>query len=97
MDLFKSLKQNQEEANVDRAVQIGGDTSSPQGDEDNSLQLMVHDLLLSLPGINVQNCHRVTDSVQDIAALARMSVQQLTPLLGPQNAKKLFAFFLNSA
>ena len=105
MDIFKSLKQNFEEADVDRAIQVGSDGASSGGGGDSGLgdgtadniHMTVNDILLSLPGINLQNCRKVTDNVESIASLGAMSVEQLTPLVGPLNAKKLFAFFLNSA
>jgi hypothetical protein len=33
------------------------------------------------------------NNVTDIAELSRLSLQQLTPLIGPANARKLFSFF----
>jgi DNA excision repair protein ERCC-4 len=55
--------------------------------------LTPQDLLLSLPGINSNNFRAVMNNVTDIAQLSQMSVQQLTPLIGPINAKKLATFF----
>jgi DNA excision repair protein ERCC-4 len=55
--------------------------------------LTPQDLLLSLPGINTNNFRAVMNNVTDIAELSRLSLQQLTPLIGPANARKLFSFF----
>lgn len=110
VDIFKTLKENFEEADVDRAIQIGSDGASgsrgmgPSGDGNidlgdtpaDNIHMTVNDMLLSLPGINVQNCRKVTDAVESIAHLSSLSVEKLTPLIGPVNAKKLFAFFHNS-
>jgi ERCC4-type nuclease len=102
VEIFKSLKHNFEEADVDRAIQVGSDgvTSGEYADlgdtvADN-IHMTVNDMLLALPGINGQNCRKVTDNVESIAHLSEMSVEKLTPLIGPSNAKKLFAFFNNS-
>jgi hypothetical protein len=92
---------------VDRAIQIGSDgaigTSGGGGATElgdvpgDNIHMTVNDILLSLPGINLQNCRKVTDNVESIAHLSAMSVETLTPLIGPMNAKKLFAFFINSS
>lgn len=105
VDIFKTLKANFEEADVERAIQVGSDgaTASSSGASDelsdapaDNIHMTVHDMLLALPGINLQNCHKVIDNVENIAHLSSLSVEQLTPLIGPMNAKKLFAFFHNS-
>ena len=51
------------------------------------------DMLLSLPGINMQNYRAVMNRVENIAELSKMNVAQLSPLIGPVNAKKLHIFF----
>jgi ERCC4-type nuclease len=50
-------------------------------------------MLLSLPGIDAKNFKAVMSQVSSIAELSRMNIHQLTPLIGPLNAKKLFDFF----
>mmetsp|Transcript_18847 Transcript_18847/g.31436 ORF Transcript_18847/g.31436 Transcript_18847/m.31436 type:complete len:475 (+) Transcript_18847:1828-3252(+) len=106
VDIFKTLKHNFEEADVDRAIQVGSDgttVGSGVGDTDlgdstaDNIHMTVNDILLALPGVNIQNCRKVTDNVECIADLSTLSVERLTPLIGPANARKLFAFFNCSA
>ena len=104
VDIFKALKRNHEEADVDRAIQIGSDISTrsdeQKQDDDHvvdNIHMSINDLLLSLPGINMHNHHKVIDNVENIAHLATLSVEQLTPLVGPVNAKKLFSFMHNTS
>lgn len=50
-------------------------------------------MLLSLPGINTLNYRSIINNVENISELSEMTVEQLTPLIGPVNAKKLVGFF----
>ena len=43
------------------------------GDVADNIHMTVNDMLLSLPGINIQNCRKVTDNVECIADLSTMS------------------------
>jgi hypothetical protein len=60
---------------------------------DESARASAREMLLSLPGINVHNFRDVMNSVTNLAELSAMSVEQLEPLIGPVNAKKLYSFF----
>lgn len=55
------------------------------------------EMLLSLPGINRQNYREVMKKVENLRQLSRMSEAELSPLIGPGNAKKLVTFFKQSA
>jgi ERCC4-type nuclease len=48
---------------------------------------------MSLPGIDIKNYKAVMNRVRSIQELSTMNVHQLTPVIGPANAKKLVAFF----
>lgn len=84
------------------AAATGGDCSGgtvPAGkdelaDDGQDMEATARDILLSLPGINNTNVRGVIDNVEDLAHLSNMSVAELTPLIGPVNAKKLVAFFI---
>jgi hypothetical protein len=96
------LKKNFDDPDTSRALTICSDNiadTKKQADADNNvdIHLIVQNMLLSLPGINTQNYRAVMNNVEDIATLSKMSVMQLTPLIGPGNAKKLFSFFLQSS
>lgn len=66
------------------------DTGSAQ-----DMQATACDILMSLPGINSTNVRAVINNVEDLAHLSRMSVAELTPFVGPINAKKLVGFFIS--
>ena len=58
-----------------------------------SIRLTAQEMLLSLPGININNYRMVMDQFENIAELSKAEVSQLTPLIGPINAMKLYTFF----
>jgi DNA excision repair protein ERCC-4 len=97
IDIFRSLKKNFDSPDVARCLAIGNDDPSSTGGtsaESSCVDdLTPQDLLLSLPGINTNNFRAVMNTVTDIAELSQMTVQQLTPLIGPINARKLCRFF----
>jgi hypothetical protein len=77
------------------ATSSGAATSRPAAAvvADESARASAREMLLSLPGINVHNFRDVMNSVTNLAELSGMSVEQLEPLIGPVNAKKLYSFF----
>ena len=99
-DIFKSIAENHDGVDVNKATSIGSninfdrDDSKDCGDviEKNTKQTAM-DILMSLPGINIHNFRDVVDKVSCVAELAKLSELQLTPIIGPVNAKKLRAFF----
>ena len=50
------------------------------------------DMMKKMPGIDDKNVRRVVNAIDCVADLAGMSQEQLTPLIGPVNAKKLYTF-----
>ena len=52
----------------------------------------IHSLLLSLPGITVNNYRTVMSKVDSIAALVSMSEVEMREMIGIANAKKLYTF-----
>lgn len=100
VEIFKTIASNHEPVDVQKAVAVGavltGD-SDAQGDagggEDHEAATAAREILLSLPGINVHNFREVMNGVENLSELSKMSEVQLTPLVGPVSAKKLYAFF----
>jgi hypothetical protein len=95
-----------EEVDVDKAVSVGdslGGTGTGAGSSggggnateevEKNARIVAQEILLTLPGINTHNFREVMDKVESVAALSKMSEQQLAPIVGPGNAKKLCAFF----
>jgi hypothetical protein len=67
------------------------DNGTEQGHDD--ARAAAREMLLSLPGVNVHNFRAVMDKVENIAELSKLTESQLSELLGPGNAKKLYHFF----
>jgi DNA excision repair protein ERCC-4 len=100
-DIFKSLKVNHKDPDVEKAVDCGANTGYDGDNRDSAgnttKEARARDdatnILMSLPGINNVNYRQVINHVDDLAALSRMSVSELVPIIGPANAKKLVTFF----
>jgi len=100
LKLFKSLKANHEEVDVDSAVEKGSNESIDAllktGDEDGAncdINEAARDMLLRLPGITVHNARKVMKVCDSIADLAEMKREEMKQLLGPVTGQKLFSFF----
>lgn len=99
-EIFKSIAENHESVDVDKAISIGSNINFDRDDskesaivmEKNTKQTAV-DILMSLPGINKHNFRDVIDQVSSVAELSKLSEVQLAPIIGPVNAKKLRSFF----
>jgi len=91
LKLFKSLKADHEEVDVNAAAAKGSEenliTEEVIENED------ARDLLLRLPGINANNARKIMSQCNSIADLAEMSRDDLKSLLGPLTGQKLFTFF----
>lgn len=91
----------QQPVDVKKAVMAGSlahseaRVSDCAGDQEmgESLQHTAQELLMSLPGINVQNYRNVMSAVSTMAELSTLSESYLQSLVGPVNAKKLWNFF----
>jgi DNA excision repair protein ERCC-4 len=100
LKLFKTLKTNHEEVDVDKAVAIGSnesidallDTKDEDG-EDVEINEAGRDILLRLPGINLYNARKIMKECDSIAELAEMPREEMKSLLGPLSGQRLFTFF----
>ncbi|CAJ1965397.1 unnamed protein product [Cylindrotheca closterium] len=102
LELFKTLKQNHDEVDVDKAVEIGRSDSieallTTEGDgeeeEEDQINEAARDMLLRLPGVNVNNARKIMRECESLAELSRMSRQELRNIAGPLAGQKLFSFF----
>ena len=51
-------------------------------------------MLHAVPGVNASNVYKVMESVESLAALAKLTLEELRPVLGsPENARACFNFF----
>lgn len=106
--IFKELKRNFEDVDLARALAAGTATDAAAGEEDGAPDSLVTSsssgmsaddairgaisMLKKMPGIDENNVRRVMGAIYCVADLAEMTQEQLTPLIGPVNSKKLFNF-----
>jgi ERCC4-type nuclease len=57
--------------------------------------MTAQEILLSLPGVNMNNFRNILHNVKNLEELSTLSEIQLQQLIGPVNAKKLRAFFIH--
>ena len=106
--IFKLLKENHDEPDIDRAIEIGSNESldallgmdqsqeAEDAEDENEINEAARDMLLRLPGITVQNARTIMMHCDTIADLAEMSRDELKRLIGPLSGQKLFTFFRQS-
>jgi DNA excision repair protein ERCC-4 len=105
--LFKELKANHDEVNVERAVEVGRSESvdvllkidtKKNGEEEEEVEEdkvneAARDMLLRLPGVNVNNARRIMRECESLAELSKMDRNELRRIAGPLAGQKLFSFF----
>jgi DNA excision repair protein ERCC-4 len=102
--LFKELKSSHEEVDVAKAIEIGrsesveallkadaieGDDNDGNEDED-EINEAARDMLLRLPGVNIQIARRIMNECDTLADLIAMNRNDLRTLAGPVTGQKLF-------
>jgi DNA excision repair protein ERCC-4 len=105
LKIFKVLKTNHEEVNVEKSVEIGSNeslddllgnanttNSNNNNETTNEINETARDLLLRLPGVNTNNARKIMSACDTLAELAEMSREQLRELIGPISGQKLFSF-----
>ncbi len=105
-EIFKTVVTNHEEVDVNKAITVGAvldaqGNSVHEGiseevalaEQEQDARSTAHAILMSLPGINVHNFREITNKVDNLAELSKMTEAELAPLIGPGNAKKMSAFF----
>eukprot|EP00804_Cyclotella_cryptica_P016454 CCRYP_004697-RB/>CCRYP_004697-RB protein AED:0.37 eAED:0.37 QI:377/1/1/1/1/1/4/17/1072 len=104
LKLFKKLKRNHQEVDVEKAVEIGnndslddllfGGADGYDEDEDNDdVNETAQRMLLRLPGVNPHNARKIMSECDSIAELAELSREELRAMVGPIAGQKLFTFF----
>jgi DNA excision repair protein ERCC-4 len=105
--LFKELKSNHEEVDVAKAIEVGrndsvesllktdNETGNGIDDDegDDEINEAGRDMLLRLPGVNVQIARRIMNECDSLAELIAMDRNQLRKVAGPVVGQKLFTFF----
>lgn len=96
--IFKELKTNHDEVDVEKAVEIGRNESEDafkqelEGDQDESNEA-ARDMLLRMPGVNVHNARKIMKECNSLSELVDLSRDQLREIAGPVTGQKLFTFF----
>jgi DNA excision repair protein ERCC-4 len=99
--IFRELKVNHDEVDVDKAVEIGQSDSVDSlllkngNDDDDSDEVneAARSMLLRLPGVNAQSARRIMQECDSLAELAELSREELRRIAGPVTGQKLFTFF----
>ena len=106
LKVFKKLKQNHQEVDVDKAIEIGtndamdellgggadGYYNEDDDDGDGANEAAVQ-MLLRLPGVTSQNARNIMRECDSIAELAELSRDKLKLIAGQKAGQKLFTFF----
>lgn len=105
LKIFKKLKRNHQEVDVEKAVEIGNNESLDElllggedgyyneGDDIHGSNDAAKQMLLRLPGVNAHNARRIMSECDSIASLAQFSRDELKRIAGPVTGQKLYSFF----
>ena len=98
LQIFKELKVNHEEVDVERAVEVGRNESiealcQENADEDDEVNETARDMLLRLPGVTVTIARKIMRDCDSIAELCNLSREDLRKVAGPATGQKLYTFF----
>ena len=96
LQIFKELKTNHDEVDVEKAMEVGRADSEEKfredtsGDDDNEL---AREMLLRLPGVTFASARKIMENCDSLAELSAMSRDELRKAAGPVTGQKLFTFF----
>mmetsp|Transcript_22331 Transcript_22331/g.54087 ORF Transcript_22331/g.54087 Transcript_22331/m.54087 type:complete len:1112 (+) Transcript_22331:42-3377(+) len=101
LKIFKKLKRNHQEVDVDKAIDIGSNESLDllggdgyyEDEENDGANEAARKMLLHLPGVNAHNARKIMSECGSIAELAELSREELRRIAGPVAGQKLFKFF----
>jgi DNA excision repair protein ERCC-4 len=100
--IFQALKQSHDEVDVERAVQVGRNDSEEalllpaagnEDEEEDEVNEVARDMLLRLPGVNVQIARKIMQHVDTLADLTQLSRDELRTIVGPVVGQNLYRFF----
>ena len=105
LKIFKKLKRNHQEVDVDKAIEIGNNDTLDtlllggedgyynEDEEIDGSNDAGKAMLLRLPGVNTHNARKIMSECDSIAELAKLSREELRRIAGPVAGQKLFTFF----
>mmetsp|Transcript_521 Transcript_521/g.1858 ORF Transcript_521/g.1858 Transcript_521/m.1858 type:complete len:780 (+) Transcript_521:660-2999(+) len=92
VEIFKKLKENQEEPTVQRAVEVGGE----EWEDREVTNVTAVDLLRKLPGVTIHNYLPLLHACKSLAGLADMTVEELVPHMGSERNARMLRDFLDA-
>ncbi|CAM6083895.1 unnamed protein product [Calypogeia fissa] len=98
-DIFASLKANQDEPDVERAMRVGVPTEDGllEGDiRAENYNTTAVELLRRLPGVTDANYRTIMDGCKSLADLALMPVEQLATIMGGNRPARMLREFLDA-
>lgn len=98
VDLFRLLKANQSQPDVDAAVKVGveeGQSNSEVGLTTEGVTPV--EILRRLPGVNVHNLTKIRRRVKSLKQLFSLEEKEMKETMGAANGEKLYAFVHRSS
>ncbi|KAJ7544180.1 hypothetical protein O6H91_09G067800 [Diphasiastrum complanatum] len=98
-DIFATLKANQDEADVEKAMRVGVPTEDGliEGDlRAENYNSTAVELLRRLPGVTDANYRSLMDGCKSLAELALFSLEELAKLMGGQRPARMLRDFLDA-
>jgi len=89
--LFRALKNNRAQPNVDMAITISDSTGDDEND-DNDDQHTPKDVLRSLPGVSYRNVDKILAKCTSLKDLCSKNKEQVYDMLGVKDGKLLYEF-----
>eukprot|EP00941_MAST-03F_sp_MAST-3F-sp1_P005553 g5553.t1 len=99
VDLFKVMKENREEPNVDKAASMHTDEATTEGGESNeseTTKLAAKDVLFNMPGVSKLTVRKLRKSAKTISDIVAMDEETLADAMGAKKSAKLLYNFLNA-
>mmetsp|Transcript_5998 Transcript_5998/g.10525 ORF Transcript_5998/g.10525 Transcript_5998/m.10525 type:complete len:666 (-) Transcript_5998:26-2023(-) len=107
LKIFKKLKRNHQEVDVDKAIEIGTNDALDElllgedgyyneDEDDDGVNDDAKNMLRRLPGVNAHNARKIMSECDSIASLSSLSREELRRIAGPVAGQKLFTFFRQS-
>jgi DNA excision repair protein ERCC-4 len=89
-EIFEDLQKEELDPNLGDAQACGVDSSNKV---DASINQTAMEMLLSLPGVNFKNFHRIMRNVKNIRELSESSLGRCEELVGVESGRLLYEFF----
>lgn len=92
VDIFRDLKENREEPDLDKAVSVGVDEAASEGTGEAGMAFAPQEVLRTLPGITTTNYRYVMGKVENVEELCGMGLEGVQGLVGAEKGRTLWGF-----